>query len=146
MGRRKVRKTQAQSKRELPSPLFCRPAQVLFSSSQRISTFYARLFLEKGWYFSERFRLLTETIVLWSMRPIRLREPSSPTMAKAEIFEGGVYGVIRRAVVIGNGSPCAENQCIGLVQALGLADKHVLYVSSANSPILRVELFSSGIH
>ncbi|KAE8652813.1 mitochondrial fission protein ELM1 [Cucumis sativus] len=61
------------------------------------------------------------------MRPIRLREPSSPTMAKAEIFEGGVYGVIRRAVVIGNGSPCAENQCIGLVQALGLADKHVLY-------------------
>ncbi|CAK9311854.1 unnamed protein product [Citrullus colocynthis] len=61
------------------------------------------------------------------MRPIRLTEPPSPTMPKAEIFEGGVYGVIRRAVVIGNGSSGSENQCIGLVQALGLADKHVLY-------------------
>ena len=59
-------------------------------------------------------------------------------MVKADIFEGGVYGVIRRAIVIGNGSSGSENQCIGLVQALGLADKHVLYVSSANSSFSRV--------
>ncbi|KAK6926548.1 Mitochondrial fission protein ELM1-like [Dillenia turbinata] len=61
------------------------------------------------------------------MRPIRLPEPPSPTLGVPEIFEGGVYGVVRRAVVIGNGSVSAENQCIGLVRALGLADKHTLY-------------------
>lgn len=74
------------------------------------------------------------------MRPIRLREPDppSPTPAESEIFEGGVYGVIRRAVVIGNGSSGSENQCIGLVQALGLADKHVLYVSSVDLSFSRV--------
>ncbi|GAY52933.1 hypothetical protein CUMW_145770 [Citrus unshiu] len=33
----------------------------------------------------------------------------------------------RRAVVIGNGYPGSENQCVGLVRALGLSDKHVLY-------------------
>lgn len=71
------------------------------------------------------------------MRPIRLPESPSLTMPKAEIFEGGVYGVIRRAVVIGNGSSASENQCIGLVQALGLADRHVLYVSSANSSFFK---------
>lgn len=68
------------------------------------------------------------------MKPIRLPEPPGPTvgMGVADIFEGGVYGVIRRAVVIGNGFPASENQSIGLVRALGLADKHVLYVSSYN--------------
>ncbi|XP_015872626.2 mitochondrial fission protein ELM1 isoform X2 [Ziziphus jujuba] len=64
------------------------------------------------------------------MKPIRLPEPPSPTVSKGglpDIFEGGVYGVVRRAVVIGNGFPVSENQCVGLVRALGLADKHVLY-------------------
>ncbi|XP_062082529.1 mitochondrial fission protein ELM1 [Humulus lupulus] len=63
------------------------------------------------------------------MKPIRLPEPPGPkvSMGVADIFEGGVYGVIRRAVVIGNGFPSSENQSIGLVRALGLADKHVLY-------------------
>ncbi|KAF4371070.1 hypothetical protein G4B88_002999 [Cannabis sativa] len=63
------------------------------------------------------------------MKPIRLPEPPGPkvNMGVADIFEGGVYGVIRRAVVIGNGFPSSENQSIGLVRALGLADKHVLY-------------------
>lgn len=61
------------------------------------------------------------------MRPIRLPEPPSPKMGTPEIFEGGVCGVVRRAVVIGNGFPGSENQSIGLVRALGLADKHVLY-------------------
>lgn len=63
------------------------------------------------------------------MKPIRLPEPPSPKVGAgvADIFEGGVYGVVRRAVVIGNGFPGSENQSIGLVRALGLADKHVLY-------------------
>lgn len=41
-----------------------------------------------------------------------------------EIFDGGS---IRRAVVIGNGFAGAENQCFGLVRALGLWDRHTLY-------------------
>lgn len=63
------------------------------------------------------------------MRPIRLPEPPSPKLGTPEIFEGCFSGVVRRAVVIGNGFPGSENQSIGLVRALGLADKHVLYVS-----------------
>lgn len=63
------------------------------------------------------------------MRPIRLPEPPSPNRGVPEIFEGGAYNVIRRAIVIGNGFPGSENQSIGLVRALGLADNHVLYVS-----------------
>lgn len=43
-----------------------------------------------------------------------------------EIFEGGV-NVIRRAVVIGNGFTGAENQCIGLIRALGLFDSLTTY-------------------
>lgn len=46
-----------------------------------------------------------------------------------DIFEGGVYGVVRRAVIIGNGFPASENQSMGLVRALGLSDKQTLYVS-----------------
>ncbi|KAE8691067.1 Mitochondrial fission protein ELM1 [Hibiscus syriacus] len=61
------------------------------------------------------------------MRPIRLPDPPNPTIGVPEIFEGGAYSVIRRAVIIGNGSPGSENQSIGLVRALGLYDKHVLY-------------------
>lgn len=61
------------------------------------------------------------------MRPIRLPEPPSPTLGVPEIFENGAYSVIRRAVVIGNGFPGSENQSLGLIHALGLADNHVLY-------------------
>ncbi|XP_052184586.1 mitochondrial fission protein ELM1 [Diospyros lotus] len=63
------------------------------------------------------------------MKPIRLPEPpsGSPIGSVPDIFEGGVYGVVRRAVIIGNGFPASENQSIGLVRALGLADKHTLY-------------------
>ncbi|OAY68672.1 mitochondrial fission protein ELM1 [Ananas comosus] len=60
------------------------------------------------------------------MRPIRLPEPPSGAVGMPEIFEGGV-NVIRRAVVIGNGFAGAENQCFGLVRALGLADKQTIY-------------------
>ncbi|XP_009795006.1 mitochondrial fission protein ELM1 [Nicotiana tabacum] len=64
------------------------------------------------------------------MKPIRLPEPpASPRRMGGvpDIFEGGVHGVIRRAVIIGTGFPASENQSIGLVQALGLSDKHTLY-------------------
>ncbi|KNA08058.1 hypothetical protein SOVF_166120 [Spinacia oleracea] len=61
------------------------------------------------------------------MRPIRLPEPPTSPRGMPEIFEGGVFGVIRRAVIIGNGFPGAENQCVGLVRALGLSDNHFFY-------------------
>lgn len=75
-------------------------------------------------------RVLSDTVA--DMKPIRLPEPPESPRAiggMPDIFEGGVYGVIRRAVVIGNGFPSSENQSIGLVRALGLYDKHTLYVS-----------------
>ncbi|KAK3007079.1 hypothetical protein RJ639_015983 [Escallonia herrerae] len=63
------------------------------------------------------------------MKPIRLPEPpGSPPMGVPDIFEGGVYGVIRRAVVIGTGFPSSESQSIGLVKALGLSNKHTLFL------------------
>uniref|UniRef100_A0A7N0U736 Mitochondrial fission protein ELM1 n=1 Tax=Kalanchoe fedtschenkoi TaxID=63787 RepID=A0A7N0U736_KALFE len=61
------------------------------------------------------------------IRPIRLPEPPSGFAPAPEIFEGGGFSVVRRVVVIGNGHPGSENQSLGLVRALGLADKHVLY-------------------
>ncbi|KAG7017472.1 Mitochondrial fission protein ELM1 [Cucurbita argyrosperma subsp. argyrosperma] len=61
------------------------------------------------------------------MRPIRLPEPPNNSSRVPEIFDGGVYGAIRRAVVIGNGFPGAESQCLGLVRALGLSGRHSLY-------------------
>lgn len=63
------------------------------------------------------------------MRPIRLPEPPNGSFGVPEIFNGGIHGVIRRAIVIGNGFPGAENQCLGLVRALGLSGRHSLYVS-----------------
>lgn len=66
------------------------------------------------------------------MRPIRLPEPPSGFSGMPEIFDGGAYGAIRRAVVIGNGFAGAENQSIGLVRALGLLNRHSLCVSLIN--------------
>ncbi|XP_042471554.1 mitochondrial fission protein ELM1-like [Zingiber officinale] len=60
------------------------------------------------------------------MKPIRLPEPPSGGMGVPDIFEGGV-DVIRRAIVISNGTTAAENQSVGLVRALGLADKLSIY-------------------
>lgn len=63
------------------------------------------------------------------MRPIRLPEPPSGLPGMPEIFAAGsIHSVIRRAVVIGNGFAGAENQCIGLVRALGLSARHSFYV------------------
>ncbi|KAD7478227.1 hypothetical protein R6Q59_007676 [Mikania micrantha] len=62
------------------------------------------------------------------MKPIRLPEPpGSPPRGVPDIFEGGVYGVVKRAVIIGNGFPASENQSVGLVRALGLSEKQTLY-------------------
>jgi len=67
---------------------------------------------------------------LTGMRPILLPDPPSLSTGVPDIFEqGGSHNVVRRAVVIGNGFPGSENQCIGLVRALGLSDNHLLYVS-----------------
>ncbi|KAK9985877.1 hypothetical protein SO802_030828 [Lithocarpus litseifolius] len=61
------------------------------------------------------------------MRPIRLPEPPSGFSGLPEIFDaGGVYGAIKRAIVIGNGFAGSENQSIGLVRALGLSRHHSL--------------------
>lgn len=60
------------------------------------------------------------------MRAIKLPEPPIGSIGMPEIFEDGVYSVIRRAVVIGNGISGAENQSIGLVRALGLSGNHLL--------------------
>ncbi|RVX11793.1 Mitochondrial fission protein ELM1 [Vitis vinifera] len=62
-------------------------------------------------------------------RLIRLPEPASGSMGGPEIFGGGFYGVIRRAIVIGNGFAGSENQSIGLVRALGLSNHQSLFVS-----------------
>ncbi|WVZ85555.1 hypothetical protein U9M48_032470 [Paspalum notatum var. saurae] len=60
------------------------------------------------------------------MRSVRLAEP--PGGAAPEIFAaGGGMAVVRRAVVIGNGCAGAESQCLGLLRALGLADRLTLY-------------------
>ncbi|KAH1225195.1 Mitochondrial fission protein ELM1 [Glycine max] len=63
------------------------------------------------------------------MRRIQLPEPPCPTSRSGtpDIFESGVHTFVRRAIVIGNGFAASENQSVGLVRALGLSDKHVLY-------------------
>ncbi|KAK6944069.1 Mitochondrial fission protein ELM1-like [Dillenia turbinata] len=62
------------------------------------------------------------------MRLIRgLADVGSGTVGVPEIFEGGVGVAVRRAVVIGNGFAGAENQCIGLIRTLGLANLYSLH-------------------
>lgn len=76
------------------------------------------------------------------MRPIQLREPNSPTRAtRDDIFHSGL---IRRALVIGNGSPSSENQCLGLVRALGLSNNHnqLLHVSTTSFSSFPLQLTS----
>lgn len=67
------------------------------------------------------------------MRPIRLPEPSAGLSGVPDIFESGFASAIKRAVVIGNGFAGAENQCFGLIRALGLSGRHSLYVSPFHS-------------
>ncbi|KAI9081301.1 hypothetical protein K1719_036722 [Acacia pycnantha] len=62
------------------------------------------------------------------MRLIRLPKAPNGFSGMPDIFNGGVHGVIRRAVIISNGCAGAENQSIGLVHALGLSNRHFLYL------------------
>ncbi|KAH9568379.1 hypothetical protein CY35_03G073800 [Sphagnum magellanicum] len=55
------------------------------------------------------------------MRSIKLPEPPGSVTGMPEIFDRGISCVVRRAVIIGNGAAGAENQCIGVVRALGLS-------------------------
>ncbi|XP_062112695.1 mitochondrial fission protein ELM1-like isoform X3 [Humulus lupulus] len=61
------------------------------------------------------------------MRPIRLPEVTIGISGSLEICSRGIHGVIKRALIIGNGFAGAENQCIGLVRGLGLSGRHSLY-------------------
>ncbi|KAJ0645205.1 putative mitochondrial fission protein ELM1 [Helianthus annuus] len=38
-----------------------------------------------------------------------------------------MHRTVRRAIIIGNGFAGAENQCYGLIRALGLSHRHSLY-------------------
>ncbi|KAH6557863.1 hypothetical protein KP509_1Z089600, partial [Ceratopteris richardii] len=53
--------------------------------------------------------------------------PGSNLSSMPEIFDRGITCVVRRAVIIGNGAPGAEHQCIGLVKALGLGENFSIY-------------------
>jgi hypothetical protein len=62
------------------------------------------------------------------MRSIKLPEPPGSVTGMPEIFDRGISCVVRRAVIIGNGAPGAENQCIGVVRALGLSGNCTIHV------------------
>lgn len=69
--------------------------------------------------------------VISLMRRIRLPNPPCGFSGMPEMLEGGVVhgGVIRRAVVIGNGFSGAESQCIGLLRALRLSSHYSVHVT-----------------
>jgi len=53
---------------------------------------------------------------------------------EAPELAGGGANAIRRAVLIGTGSPGSENQCVALVRALGIAsDNLTVYVSQSTT-------------
>ena len=62
------------------------------------------------------------------MRPTQ--PPELAVTGTPENLQRGVSGVVKRAIVIGNGCAGAENQCIGLIRSLGLFDRHLYYVTS----------------
>ncbi|CAG7911884.1 hypothetical protein HID58_039657 [Brassica napus] len=59
------------------------------------------------------------------MRPTQ--PPELAVTGSSENPQGGLSGVVKRAIVIGNGCAGAENQCFGLVRSLGLYDRHLYY-------------------
>ncbi len=64
----------------------------------------------------------------FDMRSIKLPEPPGSVTGMPEIFDRGISCVVRRAVIIGNGAAGAENQCIGVVRALGLSGNCTIHV------------------
>ncbi|GJN27691.1 hypothetical protein PR202_gb15733 [Eleusine coracana subsp. coracana] len=80
---------------------------------------------------------------------MRLPEPELERRAGTtpEIFAaGGGAAVVRRAVVIGNGCAGAENQCLGLLRALGLADRLTLYIQHPRFRLDRFDLVVTPRH
>ncbi|KAK1295235.1 hypothetical protein QJS10_CPA16g00564 [Acorus calamus] len=65
-------------------------------------------------------RNLLSSLQKW---PIKLLEPPSVSVGISEVFGGGAYSVDRHNLVSGNRFVGAENQCVGLVCALGLSDR-----------------------
>jgi hypothetical protein len=63
-----------------------------------------------------------------SYRRITLPDPPIVIPSVPDIFDRGIASVIKRAVIIGNGHSGAENQCLGLVRALGLGSSVTLHV------------------
>ncbi|KAE8733048.1 Mitochondrial fission protein ELM1 [Hibiscus syriacus] len=80
------------------------------------------------------------------MRPIRLPEPPNPTIRVPEIFEGGAYSVIRRAVIIGNVSPGSENQSIGSIRRLASDNVFVVQIQHPRSQLNRFDLVITPRH
>ncbi|KAH9738093.1 mitochondrial fission protein ELM1 [Citrus sinensis] len=80
------------------------------------------------------------------MRPTRLPEPAIKLSETPEIFESGFYGVIKRAIIIGNGFAGAENQCIGLVRALGLSGRHSIYIQHPRTHLNRFDMVITPCH
>ncbi|KFK25021.1 hypothetical protein AALP_AA8G056600 [Arabis alpina] len=56
-----------------------------------------------------------------------MRRPELAVSGLSKNIPLGVSGVVKRAIVIGNGCAGAENQCIGLIRSLGLFDRHLYY-------------------
>ena len=75
------------------------------------------------------------------MGPIRLPAPPIGRRSSAEVFGGGIYGAIKRVVVIGNGFSGVENQCIDLVRDLGLSGCHSLHVRVSLYHFFKVQSF-----
>ncbi|KAM0001649.1 putative mitochondrial fission protein ELM1 [Helianthus debilis subsp. tardiflorus] len=53
-----------------------------------------------------------------------------------------MHRTVRRAIIIGNGFAGAENQCYGLIRALGLSHRHSLYVSVHHLFCLLTSIYS----
>ncbi|GMP84284.1 hypothetical protein CsSME_00037870 [Camellia sinensis var. sinensis] len=80
------------------------------------------------------------------MRAIRFREPPTDSWGLRDIFRVGFSTAIRRAVVIGNGVAGAENQCTGLVRALGLSHRQTIYIQHPRSQLNQFNLLITPRH
>jgi hypothetical protein len=84
------------------------------------------------------------------MRSIKLPEPPGSVTGMPEIFDRGISCVVRRAVIIGNGAAGAENQCIGVVRALGLSGNCTIHVCKSlkkiTLPLFSCVFWVSGSH
>ncbi|GMH12674.1 hypothetical protein Nepgr_014515 [Nepenthes gracilis] len=81
--------------------------------------------------------------VAYSMRPVRLSHgPLRSPRGLTEILDGGIDGVIHRAVVIGSGFLGKEKQCTRFVPALEIPDKPSHHAKRRNYQGLHLLLVS----